>query len=136
MHSLVRISFSFGLMLFSAVWAQAEEKKVTIVTPPDNAYVKQGPVQFCMEVEGLVVEPGSNGVNEGKGHHHILFNSLPEDLSRPIGKKEAIHMGKGDACITLNLTPGKHAVIALFADGNHVPYNPPISHKILITVEK
>ncbi|QPJ60854.1 MAG: DUF4399 domain-containing protein [Candidatus Nitronauta litoralis] len=117
------------------VQSQAQERKVTIIKPLNGDTVG-APVEVCIKVEGLELEPAKMGVNEGKGHHHILFSSLPKDLSKPLGKQEVIHMGSGVACHTLNLAPGTHSLLALFAYGNHVPYNPPISDKILISVHE
>jgi hypothetical protein len=113
----------------------ADEKRVTIIEPKNRATVKS-PVKVCMSVENLSVEPAKMGVNEGKGHHHILFTSLPTDLSMPLGKKSIIHMGNGKACQTIELASGQHGLTTLFAYGNHVPYNPPVYDKILIRVEK
>ena len=112
----------------------ANEKRVTITEPKNGATVKS-PVKVCMDAENLIVEPAKMGVNDGKGHHHILFTSLPKDLSMPLGKKEIIHMGHGKPCQTIELEPGQHGLTALFAYGNHIPYNPPIYDKILIRVE-
>lgn len=131
-HKILLLTFT---LLFIGIFAHADgERKVKIIEPANNAVIK-GPVKVCMSVENLILEPATNGVNEGKGHHHILFSSLPKDLSKPIGKNKAIHMVEGLPCITLNLVPGKHVLTALFAYGDHVPYNPPISDRISITVE-
>ena len=112
-----------------------QERKVEIVEPKTGVVAKN-PVRVCMEVEGLILEPAVNGVAEGKGHHHILFSSLPKDLSIPIPRKKAIHMVKGRKCLKLILEPGNHIVIALFSYGDHIPYNPPILDKILIRIEE
>jgi hypothetical protein len=116
----------------------AAEQKVTIVEPANREKVTS-PVKVCMEVDDLIVEPknmaSDNTAYDGKGHHHILFNSLPTDLSKPIGKDE-IHLGDGSSCGTFELKPGRHVIISLFAYGNHVPYDPVISDKIIITVKK
>jgi hypothetical protein len=99
------------------VWAA--ERKVRIVQPANNSQLSS-PIKVCMEVSGLVVEKAKQGVNEGRGHHHLLLNSLPLDLSQPIGKQE-IHMGDGSKCKELTLVPGRHVIYTLFAYGNHVP---------------
>lgn len=132
-----KIFFSFWVIIFIALGTSivfAAEKKVTIVKPANKSKVV-GPVNVCMETEGLVVEPADNGVNEGKGHHHIFFHSLPVDLTKPIGENE-YHLGDASMCRTYFLSPGKHVISTLFAYGDHVPYNPPISDKIIITVKK
>jgi len=90
-----------------------------------------------MEVFGVQVEPAKKGVNAGKGHHHLLVDvGLPTNFGNAIGKDaNHVHMGDGSTCKTLNLGAGKHTIRALFAQGNHVPYNPPLSDTIEITVK-
>jgi len=109
---------------------------VTITTPPKGAMVT-GPVKVCLETSGVEVEPAKMGVNEGKGHHHLLVDvDLPKDLTKPIGKDaNHIHMGDGSTCKKLNLTAGKHTIRALFAKGNHVPYNPTLTTEVIFNVK-
>ena len=89
-----------------------------------------------MATKGYKVEPAKNGVNTGKGHHHLLVDvSILADLSKPIAKDENhVHMGDGSKCKTLNLAKGQHTITALFAQGNHVPYNPPVTDGVTVTV--
>ncbi len=128
------IFLSVVILFLSGLHAQAEEGQSLRITKPNNGDVLKGPIEVCMEVQNLELEPAKMGINEGKGHHHILFSSLPADLSQPLGKKKVVHMGSGVSCHTFKLSPGKHSLLALFAYGNHVPYDPPVSDKILITV--
>jgi len=109
---------------------------IMITSPKDGATVSS-PVKVCLAIKGLEVEPAKKGVNEGKGHHHLLVDvDLPENLKEPIGKDEHhIHMGDGSTCKELKLDAGKHSISALFAKGNHVPYDPAITTKIEITVK-
>jgi hypothetical protein len=72
---------SIGLFIFivtmltaQVVWAA--ERTVKIVKPVNNAQLSS-PVKICMEVSGATVEKAKKGVTEAKGHHHLLFNSLP-----------------------------------------------------------
>lgn len=108
-----------------------------VITEPANNSTVSSPVKVCMEVEGVEVEPAKNGVNDGKGHHHLIVNAdLPADLTQPIGKDlRHIHMGDGSTCKELKMAPGKHIIRALFASGNHVPHNPVITSNVFITVE-
>jgi hypothetical protein len=110
-------------------------KRVTI-TKPDTVSQHLGPVEVCMSVKGYTVEPAKNGVNEGKGHHHLLIDTpMPEDLDRPLGKDaNHVHMGDGSSCKTLTLGPGPHTIRAVFARGNHVPYNPAVSDSITVYI--
>ena len=109
---------------------------VTIKSPPKGAMVS-GPVKVCLKTSGVEVEPAKKGVNDGKGHHHLLIDvGLPRDLSKPIGKDaNHVHMGDGSTCKELKLSPGKHTIRALFAKGNHVPYDPAITTEVTFNVK-
>ena len=109
---------------------------VTITDPPNGAMVSS-PVKVCMATEGVEVQPAKKGVNDGKGHHHIIVDvDLPKDLSKPIGKDaNHIHMGDGSICKEIKLSAGKHIIRALFAQGNHVPYNPALTATVTINVK-
>jgi hypothetical protein len=109
---------------------------VTITDPPHGAMVSS-PVKICMATEGVEVEPAKKGVNEGKGHHHIIVDvSLPKDLSKPIGKDaNHIHMGDGSTCKEIKLSAGRHIIRTLFAKGNHVPYDATLTARITINVK-
>ena len=109
---------------------------VSISQPADGEKIS-GPVKICLATSGVAVEPAKKGVHDGKGHHHILLDvDVPGDLSKPIGKDaNHIHMGDGSKCKTLNLTAGKHTIRALFAKGNHVPYNPPLTTEVMFNVK-
>ena len=113
----------------------ATSKPITITTPATLSNVRS-PVKVCMATKGYTVEPAKNGVNPGKGHHHLLVDvSIPADLSKRIGKdSNHVHMGDGSKCKTLNLAKGQHTITAVFAQGNHVPYNPPVTDGVTVTV--
>jgi len=124
------------LFVLSVYVACAKVSSVKITEPADGATVSS-PVKVCMEVKGVHVEPAKKGVNVGKGHHHILVNvDQPTNLKNPIPKDEQhIHMGDGASCKEINLAPGKHTIKTLFAQGNHIPYDPPITDTISVTVK-
>jgi hypothetical protein len=125
-----------SLLVLGLSSAQAGGNSVSITEPADGATVSS-PVKVCMETHGVAVEPAKKGVNDGKGHHHLLVDvDLPGDLSKPIGKDaHHIHMGDGSTCKEIKLDAGKHKISALFAKGNHVPYDPAITTTIHVTVK-
>ena len=131
---ILSLALVFGLA--TSVSYAGETQSVIISKPRDGAIVSS-PVEVCMTPYGVEFQPAKKGVNEGKGHNHILVDvDLPSDLSKPIGKDaNHIHMGDGSSCKTIKLSSGKHTIRTLFAKGNHVPYNPPISDTIVITVK-
>jgi len=129
----------FGILLAgNPVGAQEVNQAVKIIKPAHKATVSN-PVEICMEVYGLEVEPASKGVREGAGHHHLLVDvNIPGSvgMAKPLSKDARyIHLGDGSSCKTLNLASGKRFIRALFAKGNHVPYDPAITDTIVITVK-
>lgn len=124
------------LFLFGISQSFADATAVVITEPATGATVSS-PVKVCMATHGVTVEPAKNGVNAGKGHHHILVDvGIPADLSKPVGKDaNHIHMGDGSTCKELKLSAGKHVIRALFASGNHVPHSPPLTATVVVTVK-
>jgi len=109
---------------------------VTITKPAAMSDVTS-PVEICMEIKGYTVEPAKNGVNEGKGHHHLIIDADLPDLSQPVPKdSKHIHMGDGSECKTIELAKGKmYTIKTLFARGNHVPYDPPVTDSVVVFVK-
>ncbi len=124
------------LLVFSISTALAGTRAIAISKPLNGATVTS-PVKVCMVAHSVTVEPAKKGVHDGKGHHHILLDAdLPGDLSKPIGKDaQHLHMGDGSICKEVKLDAGTHVIRALFAKGNHVPYNPPITATVIINVK-
>ena len=110
-------------------------KALAIVKPATLSNVSS-PLQVCMATNGYTVEPAKKGVNPGKGHHHLIIDTdIPSDLSKPVAKDDThIHMGDGSTCKTINLAKGQHTITALFAQGNHVPFNPPVTDSVTVSV--
>ena len=124
------------IVCFAASASYAGDTQAVVISKPRDGAIVSSPVEVCMTAFGMEIEPAKKGVNEGKGHNHLLVDvALPSDLSKPIGKDaNHIHMGDGSSCKKLKLSKGQHTIRSLFAKGNHVPYNPPISDTIVITV--
>jgi hypothetical protein len=132
-----------ALVLAASVTAvQAQDRtpsppgaKVFIISPKNGATVTN-PVTVKFGIKGMTLAPaGTKAPNTG--HHHLLIDiDPPADLSQPLPATDNIkHFGKAQTETTLTLTPGKHTLQLLLADGNHIPHNPPvISKKITITV--
>ena len=110
-------------------------KALAIVKPATLANVRS-PLQVCMATNGYTVEPAKKGVNAGKGHHRLIIDEgIPADFSKPVAKDDThTHMGDGSTCKTINLAKGQHTITALFAQGNHVPYYPPVTDSVTVIV--
>ncbi|MDH5457172.1 MAG: DUF4399 domain-containing protein [Nitrospinota bacterium] len=108
-----------------------------MITKPAPMSDVTSPFEVCIDTMGYTVEPAKNGVNEGKGHHHLIIDADLPDLSQPIPKDEQhIHMGDGSTCKTVELPKGKmYTIKALFARGNHVPYDPAVTSSVVVFVK-
>ena len=114
---------------------EAGPASVTIVSPADGAELDAGPVLVVMEVEGLrVVEAGV--MDPGTGHHHLIVNGDVEwELPIPNDPGVHYHMGLAQTEFTLeDLAPGEHRIIAVVADGVHIPLDPPVADTITVTI--
>jgi len=129
-------------LCLSASLAFAQERtpapagaEVYLIAPKDGAHV-HSPVLVQFGLKGMGIAPA--GVKfDNTGHHHLLVDmDVPADLSVPMpATDKLLHFGKGQTQTSLNLAPGKHTLQLVFADLNHMAFDPPlVSKKITITV--
>ncbi len=114
---------------------EAAPARVMIVEPANGAELDAGPVRVVMEVEGLEVVQAGN-MDPGTGHHHLIVNGDVE-WALPIPNDPGVHyhMGMAQTEFTLeDLAPGEHRIIAVVADGVHIPLNPPVADTINVVV--
>lgn len=115
--------------------AVPEPGTVTIVQPADGAELEAGPILFVMETEGVEIVMAGN-MDSGTGHHHLIVDA-EVDWALPIPNDPGVHyhMGQAQTEFTLeDLTPGEHRIIAVVADGVHIPLDPPVSDTITVVV--
>lgn len=115
--------------------AAAEPATVSIVAPEDGAVVDQGPLLVVMDVTGLTVV-AAGVMDPGTGHHHLIVDG-EVDWTLPIPNDPGVHyhMGQAQTEFTLeDLTPGEHRIVAVVADGVHVPLDPPVADTITVVV--
>ncbi len=107
---------------------------VAITQPADGAELEAGPTTFVMEVQGLEIVAAGN-MDPGSGHHHLIVNG-DVDWSVPIANDPNVHyhMGLGQTEFTIDLPPGEHRVIAVVADGVHIPLDPPVADTVYVVV--
>lgn len=129
---ILTLSLAFAM---STSIAFANDYRAVTISKPDNGATVSSPVEVCMSPWGVEVEPAKNGVSDGKGHNHILVDVDLPNLSSPIPKDgNHIHMGDGSSCKSITLSAGTHTIRTLFAKGNHIPYNPPLTDVITVNV--
>ncbi len=108
---------------------------VYIISPAAGDTVTS-PVTVRFGLRGMGIAPA--GVEKpGTGHHHLLIDTDPPDMSLPIPADDHHkHYGGGQTETTLELEPGQHSLQLLLGDAIHLPHDPPvISEKIEILVE-
>ncbi|MGO8857671.1 MAG: DUF4399 domain-containing protein [Steroidobacteraceae bacterium] len=138
-----RLAMALGATLL-ATMALAQDRapaatgaEVYFIAPRDGQKI-HGPVTVRFGLKGMGVAPA--GIKfDNTGHHHLLVDTDLREikLNAPLPATDKIlHFGKGQTETTLTLTPGKHTLELLFADYQHVSFDPPLhSKKITITVD-
>jgi hypothetical protein len=138
-----RVLLALGAsVLAAAAFAQDRQPapagaEVYFIAPRNGATV-QGPVTVKFGLKGMGVAPA--GVKfDNTGHHHLLVDTDLSDLKldAPLpASDKVLHFGKGQTETTVTLAPGKHTLELLFADYQHIPFDPALhSQKITITVK-
>jgi hypothetical protein len=138
-----RVLLAFGAsVLAAAAFAQDRQPapagaEVYFIAPRNGATV-HGPVTVKFGLKGMGVAPA--GVKfDNTGHHHLLVDTDLSDLKldAPLpATDKVLHFGKGQTETTVTLAPGKHTLELLFADYQHIPFDPALhSQKITITVK-
>ena len=130
-----RLLITAALSLLTGV-AVADEPAAYIIAPADGATVKNPvTVVFGLHHPWGVAPAGTKLDNSG--HHHLLIDAPPPDMTQPIAKDDQHrHFGGGQTETTLTLPAGKHSLQLLLGDFAHVPHQPPVLSKpVTITVE-
>ena len=76
-------------------------------------------------------------MTSGTGHHHLYLDADLAAAGTPVPTVPGsiIHMGDGSAEYTFEgVGPGEHRLIAVVADGIHVPLDPPVVDTVMFTV--
>ncbi|MBT8489258.1 MAG: DUF4399 domain-containing protein [Gemmatimonadetes bacterium] len=114
---------------------EPEANSVTIVTPMNGAQINGTTVTVQLSSTVPIVPAGE--MTEGTGHHHLYLDAdlTPADQPVPTVPGEIIHMGDASASYVFeNVEPGEHRIIAVVADGVHVPLQPWVVDTVTITV--
>lgn len=119
-----------------AAAAEAPAPAVTIIEPVHGAEVEGPDVTVRMTSSGVrIVAAGDT--TPGTGHHHVYLNQDLGDptVPVPVVPNEIVHLGTGDSEIVLEgVAPGEHRLIAVVANGLHVPLQPWVVDTVHFTV--
>lgn len=106
--------------------AAPSSNRVRITQPSDGATVDGPEVTVMLDVTGVEIVPAGDTTG-GTGHHHLYLDAdlTPADEPVPSVPGSIVHMGDGSASYTFTeVEPGEHRLIAVVADGVHVPLQP------------
>lgn len=109
---------------------------VTILEPADGSTVTGPNVTVRLAVTGVAIVPAGD-MTPGTGHHHLYLDAdlAPMSVPVPTVPGSIVHMGNAASEFTFeNVTPGQHRLIAVVADGAHVPLDPPVMDTVVFTV--
>jgi hypothetical protein len=116
--------------------AEATPFAVAITGPADGAEVDGPDVVVTMEASGVTIVPAGELV-DGTGHHHIYLDADLGVPGTPVPTvpNQIIHLGDGSATYTFtDVAPGEHRLIAVVADGLHIPLQPWVVDTVTFTV--
>jgi uncharacterized protein DUF4399 len=112
------------------------DAKLYIISPKNGETVKS-PVTVRFGLTGMGVAP-AGVASPSTGHHHLIIDAPLPPMDQALPKDEHHqHFGGGQTETTVELPPGTHTLQLVFADKDHVPFDPPLnSEQIKIHVKK
>lgn len=128
-----------GVLAF--VFASCAKKpapQVRIVQPADGDTLTTAEVHVVLEAQGVEIVPATEK-RPGTGHHHLFLDGdvTPLDETIPQGVTGIIHLGRGQSDFTFtDVAAGEHRLIAVVADGDHVPLKPPVVDTVRFVVQR
>ena len=114
---------------------EVESASVTIVTPMNGAQISGTQINVNLSSTVPIVPAGD--LTEGTGHHPLYLNAelTPADQPVPTVPGSIVHMGDASATFTFeDVEPGDYTMIAVVADGVHVPLQPWVVDTVTFTV--
>ena len=99
---------------------------VTITEPANMASVTGPRVVVRLAASGVPIVPAGD-LTPGTGHHHLYLDAdqTPAGVPVPTVPGSIVHMGNAASEFTFDsIRPGPHRLIAVVADGVHVPLQP------------
>jgi hypothetical protein len=112
------------------------ERTVRIVAPVDGAFQEEHEVTVVLSSTVPIVPAGD--MTAGTGHHHLYLDADLGDMSAPVPTVPGsiVHMGNGSReYVFENVGSGPHRLIAVVADGAHIPLMPLVVDTVEFVVE-
>jgi hypothetical protein len=109
---------------------------VTIVTPSEGALINGSTVTVQLSSNVQLLPAGD--MTPGSGHHHLYLDADLTGPTEPVPTVPGsiIHMGDASSAFVFeDVPPGEHRLIAVVADGAHVPLQPWVVDTVHFTVQ-
>lgn len=109
---------------------------VTIVSPADGSFQEERDVEVVLRTTVPIAPAGD--MTPGTGHHHLFLDADLGDMTAPIPTVPGsiVHLGNGAESYTFeNVGSGTHRIIAVVADGAHIPLQPLVVDTVEFVVE-
>jgi len=116
--------------------AAPQTPSVTILEPAGGAELSGSTVTVRLAVTGMPIVPAGD-MTPGTGHHHLYLDAelAPATAPVPAVPGSIVHMGDASSTYTFEgVAPGEHRIIAVVADGAHVPVQPAVQDTVVFTV--
>jgi hypothetical protein len=113
---------------------EAAGERVTIITPMPG--VQTGTTVTVTLSSTVPILPAGD-LTEGTGHHHLYLDADLTDAGVPVPTVPGsiVHMGDASTSYVFEgVSPGEHRIIAVIADGVHVPLQPWVVDTVSFTV--
>ena len=110
---------------------------VSIMEPSNGSTVAGPRLTVRLQTNVPIVQAGD--MTPGTGHHHLFLDGdlSPEAEPIPAVPGTVVHLGDGSSEFTFDaVRPGQHRLIAVVADGAHVPLRPLVTDTVIFTVQE
>jgi hypothetical protein len=109
---------------------------VEILAPANGSFQEEHEVVVWLRSTVPIV-PGGD-MTPGTGHHHLYLDADLGDMTEPVPTVPGsiVHLGNAAAEYTFeNVASGPHRIIAVVADGAHLPLQPLVVDTVTFTIE-
>jgi hypothetical protein len=116
--------------------ATAGARSVSILEPAEGATITGSTVSVRLTTTGVAIVPAGD-LTPGTGHHHLYLDAdlTPPTQPVPTVPGSIVHMGNAASEFRFDsVQPGPHRLIAVVADGVHVPLQPLVVDTVNFTV--
>ena len=109
---------------------------VTITSPTEGYFQDERTLTVTLATTVPILPAGD--MTAGTGHHHLYLDADLGDMSAPVPSVPGsiIHMGNAASEYRFeNLASGPHRLIAVVADGAHIPLQPLVVDTVNFVIE-